>query len=217
MRRCSPPRWPRTACRTAMVGTLEAAVRAGAGRRAPMAAPVVLLSPACASWDQFTGFDTARRAVPPPWSPAASGGGADLMMPRCRAPIPRCWAAGGGRWTAGRCWRVGALIGFGYVMMLAASPAVAERIDQSREIFILKQVVFLGLAGGDRGGGVAAVAARGAAGGAGRLRGRAGADRADAGGGGGDQGRAALDRAARACRSSRANSSSPASPWSPPG
>ena len=34
---------------------------------------------------------------------------------------------------------VGTLIGLGYMMMLAASPAVAERIDQSRDIFILKQ------------------------------------------------------------------------------
>ena len=39
------------------------------------------------------------------------------------------------------------LIGFGYVAMLAASPAVAERLRQSRDVFILKQVVFLLLAG----------------------------------------------------------------------
>jgi cell division protein FtsW len=39
------------------------------------------------------------------------------------------------------------LIGFGYVMMLAASPAVAERIGSSRDIFILKQVLFLAAAG----------------------------------------------------------------------
>ena len=48
------------------------------------------------------------------------------------------------RWTL---LAVGTLIGFGYVMMLAASPAVAERIHQSRDVFILKQVVFLALAG----------------------------------------------------------------------
>ena len=52
-------------------------------------------------------------------------------------------------WTVDR-WTllaVGTLIGFGYVMMLAASPAVAERIHQSRDMFILKQVLFLALAG----------------------------------------------------------------------
>jgi cell division protein FtsW len=52
-------------------------------------------------------------------------------------------------WTVDR-WTllaIGVLIGCGYVMMLAASPAVAERIGQARSLFILKQVVFLALAG----------------------------------------------------------------------
>ena len=51
-------------------------------------------------------------------------------------------------WTVDR-WTllaIAALIGFGYVMMLAASPAVAERIHQARSVFILKQVVFLATA-----------------------------------------------------------------------
>jgi cell division protein FtsW len=48
------------------------------------------------------------------------------------------------RWTLGA---IGMLIGFGYIMMLAASPAVAERIGSSRESFIFKQVAFLALAG----------------------------------------------------------------------
>ena len=39
------------------VGTLEAAVLRGWEAARGGAAPVVLLSPACASWDQFTGFD----------------------------------------------------------------------------------------------------------------------------------------------------------------
>ncbi|MFT8807150.1 FtsW/RodA/SpoVE family cell cycle protein [Gluconobacter sp.] len=56
----------------------------------------------------------------------------------------------------GRWWRnldrvtlacVGLLIGLGYVLMLAASPAVASRIGASRNMFILKQVIFLTLAG----------------------------------------------------------------------
>ena len=52
-------------------------------------------------------------------------------------------------WTVDR-WTLAAivgLIGVGYIMMLAASPAVAERIHQARDMFILKQVVFLALAG----------------------------------------------------------------------
>jgi cell division protein FtsW len=52
-------------------------------------------------------------------------------------------------WTVDR-WTllaIATLIGLGYVMMLAASPAVAERIKQSRDIFILKQVFFLAFAG----------------------------------------------------------------------
>lgn len=53
-------------------------------------------------------------------------------------------------WTVDR-WTLAALlalIGFGYVMMLAASPAVAERVigEGSRTLLFLKQVVFLGLA-----------------------------------------------------------------------
>jgi len=52
-------------------------------------------------------------------------------------------------WTIDR-WTLLALftlICFGYVMMLAASPAVAQTIGQSRDLFILKQVLFLALAG----------------------------------------------------------------------
>ncbi|MBV1797118.1 FtsW/RodA/SpoVE family cell cycle protein [Siccirubricoccus sp. G192] len=53
-------------------------------------------------------------------------------------------------WTVDR-WTLAALlmlIGFGYVMMLAASPAVAERVigTAARSLLFLKQVVFLGLA-----------------------------------------------------------------------
>lgn len=42
---------------------------------------------------------------------------------------------------------VGILIALGYILMLAASPAVAVRIGASREMFILKQVIFLCIAG----------------------------------------------------------------------
>jgi cell division protein FtsW len=52
-------------------------------------------------------------------------------------------------WTVDR-WTllaVATLLGFGYVMVLAASPAVAVRIHEPRTWFILKQVLFLGIAG----------------------------------------------------------------------
>ncbi len=52
-------------------------------------------------------------------------------------------------WTVDR-WTLMAvctLIGFGYIMMLAASPAVAERIHMSRDMFIMKQVIFLAMSG----------------------------------------------------------------------
>ncbi len=48
-------------------------------------------------------------------------------------------------WTVDR-WTlvaVATLVFFGYVMMMAASPAVAQAIRVSRDIFLLKQVVFL--------------------------------------------------------------------------
>jgi cell division protein FtsW len=52
-------------------------------------------------------------------------------------------------WTIDR-WTLAALlalVGFGYVMMLAASPAVAERIGaSSRNMFFLRQIVYLALA-----------------------------------------------------------------------
>ncbi len=59
--------------------------------------------------------------------------------------------------TLGRWWwtvdrltllAIAVLIGFGYVMMLAASPAVAERIHVGRDSFLLKQMVFLLVAAG---------------------------------------------------------------------
>ncbi len=55
-------------------------------------------------------------------------------------------------WTVDR-WTLAALlalIGFGYIMMLAASPAVAERVigSSARTLLLAKQVVFLALAAG---------------------------------------------------------------------
>ena len=50
------------------------------------------------------------------------------------------------RWTL---LAIAVLIGFGYIMMLAASPAVAERIHVSRDSFIFKQIGFLLMAGAE--------------------------------------------------------------------
>ena len=66
------------------------------------------------------------------------------MLSRADTSVLGRWWWTVDRWTL---LAVGTLIFFGYVMMLAASPAVAERIGQAREVFILKQVVFLALAG----------------------------------------------------------------------
>jgi len=52
-------------------------------------------------------------------------------------------------WVTVDRWTLGALcllVGCGYIMVLAASPAVAERIHASRELFIIKQLLFLGIA-----------------------------------------------------------------------
>jgi cell division protein FtsW len=54
------------------------------------------------------------------------------------------WWRTADRWTL---FAIIALIFFGYVLVLAASPAVAERIHQSRDVFILKQVIFLAASG----------------------------------------------------------------------
>ena len=46
-------------------------------------------------------------------------------------------------------WTLGALCllaGGGYIMVLAASPAVAERIHAERDMFIIKQLMFLAIA-----------------------------------------------------------------------
>lgn len=52
-------------------------------------------------------------------------------------------------WTVDR-WTliaVTTLLGFGYVMVLSASPAVAVRIGDPRDLLIVKQIVFLALSG----------------------------------------------------------------------
>jgi cell division protein FtsW len=65
-------------------------------------------------------------------------------LPRTDDSLLGRWWWSVDRWTMGA---IGTLIGIGYIMMLAASPAVAERIGSSRDLFIFKQVFFLALAG----------------------------------------------------------------------
>lgn len=49
------------------------------------------------------------------------------------------------RWTLGA---IGVLIGFGYILILASSPSVAERIGDPRNLLIIKQVIFLAAGSG---------------------------------------------------------------------
>ncbi|MGH7072059.1 MAG: FtsW/RodA/SpoVE family cell cycle protein, partial [Acetobacteraceae bacterium] len=48
------------------------------------------------------------------------------------------------RWTL---FAVTTLLGFGYLMVLSASPSVAVRIGDPRDLLIIKQIIFLALAG----------------------------------------------------------------------
>ena len=52
-------------------------------------------------------------------------------------------------WTVDRqtLGAVGLLIGFGYILILASSPSVAERIGDARDALVLKQVFFLAVGG----------------------------------------------------------------------
>ncbi|MDE2583646.1 MAG: cell division protein FtsW [Rhodospirillales bacterium] len=68
------------------------------------------------------------------------------MMPVSRADnsvLGRWW------WTVDRptLSAVGLLIGFGYILVLASSPAVAQRLGDARDALFVKQVVFLALGG----------------------------------------------------------------------
>ena len=191
----SPPRSPRMACRTRSSARWKPPcpprspprARTGAPGRAAVAGlrelgPVHRLS--TQRGDRFAELVARARA---------GKGGLMPTLSRADNSLLGRWWWTVDRWTLGA---IGVLIGFGYIMMLAASPAVAERIGDARDMFILKQVLFLALAGAIVVGvsllsprDIRRLAHR-------RLHRRAGADRGDAGGRRRDQGRAALDRAA---------------------
>src|SRR5581483_5428646 len=92
----------------------------------------------------------ARRPLPRAGAetgPGKTGPGKGRLMPvlsRADTSLLGRWWWTVDRWTL---VAIATLIGFGYIMMLAASPAVAERIHVARDVFILKQVFFLLAAG----------------------------------------------------------------------
>ena len=129
----------------ARCGTLDRAVaQAAEDARVGRAEAVVLLSPACASYDQYPNFEVRGehfrelvRALPGDrtlrWEPEA-------MVSRAeRSPLGDWW------WTVDRLLlaALAALMVAGLVFLMAGGPPVAERLGLSTFHFVNRQALFL--------------------------------------------------------------------------
>ena len=118
----------------AMCGTLDVAVHAAAAdaHRDGGKDPVVLLSPACASFDQFKDFEDRGERFPRASSRTWRGRTRMRLFSRTDTSMFGRWW-----WTVDR-WMLAAVLllyALGIVMSLASSPAVAQRLGRRQLLF----------------------------------------------------------------------------------
>ncbi len=123
-------------------GTLDNAV-AEAARDAALSAaaePVVLLSPACASYDQFANFEQRGDRFRERVTALLAARKESRMISRAQVGPVADWMRTADKWLLAA---FGALMVAGLVLALAASPAVAERIGLSPFHFVDRQALFM--------------------------------------------------------------------------